>query len=323
MTGTLVNREFITTVRRELSRLARFGANVADAYTCLIFLPSSLLSEERRVGSETLEIVGAHSLSTDLVSHCRITVGSGLIGWVAKHRRTIHVSPFDRDSTTLGIYSVDQMLKSFIGIPVPLSESDDAPYGVVTCDSKKSFAFSKLQGKLLEDLAAQVTSTVSLATSFHRRSGGELGWSAFIRRAQQLCEALGFPSIEVLRLRFTNLDSLEESVGCSAAIDAVDQVHRLIQQALPPHFPSFRLPQGDIVLVVDNMMTSFYENKLRAVCDHMGKSGVPVSVEFARRGLRGRRESAVTLEQLISETCQEFRSLQQPSRGVTREYRTA
>jgi hypothetical protein len=108
--------------------------------------------------------------------NAKIARGNGLIGWVAKHNRSIHVSPFERDSRTLGIYSEDQQLKSFIGIPVNLGAGnpsggasspsaggeESANVGVIACDSKKSFAFSKLQGKLLEDLAAEVSNTVRL-----------------------------------------------------------------------------------------------------------------------------------------------------------------
>lgn len=323
-----MNRDYSTHLKRELTRLARFGANLADAYSCLIFLPSDLCSgtpsrssqtssnqaviqsssgrDSVVAESDTLDLVGVHTLSNAVIHDCRIKRGNGLVGWVATHRRAIHVSPFERDSTTLGTYTVDQQLKSFIGIPVTISagQVDSEPLmGVITCDSKKSFAFSKLQGKLLEDLAEQVASVVQLSSDHFRRSGGELDWPAFMVRTRQLAEALGGNSIEVLRVRLTNLNELECSIGTPGVMDLLDQVQRLVQQALPPHFPSFRTVQGDLVLALDNMMTQFYENKIRAIGEHISAGKRPIEISFSRQTLRQRdvrREGSASLEDLIS-----------------------
>ena len=99
--------------------------------------------------SITLELAGFHTLSNDIISNCVIPKGDGLIGWVSKHKQAIHVSPFERDSRTLGTYSRDQSLKSFIGIPVQIPVGSQLQYGVIACDSKKSYAFSETPGQTL------------------------------------------------------------------------------------------------------------------------------------------------------------------------------
>jgi len=271
-------------------------------------------------------------------------MGSGLIGWVANHGRSIHVSPFDRDSTTLGVYSSDQHLKSFIGVPIELpgsesSSGDDAISsglrGVLTCDSKKSFAFSKLQGKLLEELASQISSTVQLIRRSPNKTE-ERSWQSFMAHALRLVEALGIPSVDVMRVRVSNLDQLEAGAGSPVTIELMEQVQRLIQQALPPHFPVCKMPQGDIVLLIDNMMTGFYENKIRAICDRITQPHGIMQIDFAKRTLREMASQAKVGEQgtgrstieravgnaALSFVAQEVPQLA-PSLRSSREYRTA
>ena len=292
-------------IRKDLCRLARFGANISDSYSCFIFLPeaiSSLIADKRNdFGSGTrisevskkLEMLGGHSLSNAVIPNCKITCESGLIGWVAKHGRSIHVSPFEHDSRTLGVYSVDQLLKSFIGIPVNLDflppsarGSADGPLsGVIACDSKKTFAFSKLQGKLLEDLSSEVANTVKLMLQVVRHTAAESSWQDFISRAEEFSRTLGPHCVEVLRLRTTNLPQVETAVGTEQAMALFEQVCRLIQQSIPPHLPSFRLPQGELILVVDSMMTAFYENKIRAICAHSSLKSSAMSSGIASQNV--------------------------------------
>lgn len=372
-------------LREHLCRMARFGANLADAYTCAIFLPSRFIAPSRSPGHSSpanvaskidprlspptshsaafgserslqgsagyivgtasnqgrdgpaddyVEVAGHHSLSTSLVMNARIARGNGLIGWVAKHNRSIHVSPFERDSRTLGIYSEDQLLKSFIGIPVNLgpngangSGDDNANIGVIACDSKKSFAFSKLQGKLLEDLAAEVATTVRLTRTRSTTDTSRGSWDLFLRRGTQIIEGLGAGSVDVLRLRPKNFTQIEVTAGTATAMSLLHQIQRLIEQALPPHAPVYALPNGDILLVVDNMMTAFFQNKIRALCEHVKVAERSLELEFIKSDNRGRQRSKGTdLETLIRETAEIATSHQEQTRheqGKVYEYRRA
>jgi hypothetical protein len=265
-------------------------------------------------------LAGFHSLCPEVIPHSQVSRGNGLVGWVAKHARSIHVSPFELDSRTLGIYSSDQQLKSFIGIPIRLDDTygmlassgaeQEHLTGVLACDSKKSFAFSKLQGKLLEDLAREVSSTVGLLVEQQGRAHPDVAWHSFLRRASELSRSVGIQSLEITRIVPTNFHELERTSGTSAALTAVEQVYRIVQQILPPHFPCVRLANGDIVIALDNMMISFYESRIRAVsAHHLSRSGSAsveaLQFEFVKAGGRDKRRKTATVEELVQLTSME------------------
>ncbi len=296
-------------IKADLCRLARFGANISDSHSCFIFLPSRFLRAEEQQNARLpeLELCGFHSLSPEILEHCRLPVGSGIIGWVAKHHQLIHVSPFEHDSRTLGMYRSDQKLKSFIGIPIPVdfSGSDAAqrgPSGVVACDSKKCYAFSKLQGKLLEDLAYEVANTLRLSLLCLNRQGCDLSYEDFLKRAKGLAAALGRNSVEVLRVHPDNFDDLEQEAGTSRTVAFLEQIYRLIQQALPPHFPLHRLPNGDILIVLDNMMGAFYQNKISAFAQHVARGEQGISFSYSKASFSEKRFRNAALEEVISST---------------------
>jgi hypothetical protein len=285
-----------------LCRMARFGANISDAYGCYIFLPNS---------SNSLLLAGFHSLSNEVIRDCEILPNAGLVGWVAKHKRSIHVSPFERDSRTLGFYFQDQNLKSFIGIPVLVRSSpnnSEDGVGVIACDSKKSFAFSKLQGKLLEDLSYEITNYLHLASIAKESALPKVSWNSFFARSSQLLNSLGRDSIEIIRIQIANFSSIEQSIGSAQTLILLEQLYRLIEQALPPHFSSIKLPNGDMILVVDNMMTSFIENKILAICQHCTDrfasqtfSGAnAIKLNFIKRLAGARKYRMLGLEDLIN-----------------------
>lgn len=291
--------------RADLARLARFGANITDAHSCLIFIPTTCLSlvEGSPVKDDLLELVAHHSLANDVITGYRLTGDSGLIGWVSRHKRSIHVSPFEHDSRTLGIYAEHQDLKSFIGIPLRFDFVDDKlSAGVVACDSKKTYAFSKLQGKLLEELAAEISNNVKLRLFNERgvmRGAPELGWSTFVRKGLQLEEALGATSIEILRVRISNFAELEATYGTQEAGKMVEQLFRLVQQALPPHFPIIKLVTSDMVIVLDNMMTSYFENKIQAMVAHISSGKKRIKLTYARASSKDPKRGA-KLEDLVA-----------------------
>ena len=301
------------------NRLARFGANITDAFGCYIFLPSSLLPLENLSGSnaptDTLILAGKHTLSNDIVRNCSIEVGHGLIGWVSKHKRSIHVSPFERDSRTLGLYHSDQSLKSFIGIPVSIDNDDFDFSGVIACDSKKSFAFSKLQGKLLEDLSNEISSQLRLNYKLLQNGKQKNSWQEFLNRSIRLSEDIGRDSIEVLRVKLENNSELEKLLGSGRALALCEQLHRLIEQSLPANFPFIRFPNGDIVIISDNMMTSFVENKIVALAEHCAvkipslhdaskitSRKIGIRFSFSKQSANARKNKGLSLEELIQIT---------------------
>jgi hypothetical protein len=320
MAGVHAESDLSTTdLRIDLARLARFGANISDSFSCFIFLPHTILNpQEPEHPTQVLEIGGFHSLSNQVLVQAKLPIGFGLVGWVSKNSQPIHVSPFERDSTTLGIYSSDQQLKSFIGIPVSLQLLGAAApgyCGVIACDSKKSFAFSKLQGKLLEDLANETSNTVRLYHRLRSAQSSSASWSEFAERASQLAQTLGPQALEVVRLHIANLSDFEFNLGPSRFSAWLDQIYRLIQQALPPHFPVYRSASGDYILVTDSMMTSFYQNKITALKPYFAAANLVPDLIFTKRSVRAAR-ATFSLEELVRESAE-------PSPRIVRRSRAA
>jgi hypothetical protein len=278
-----------------LGRLARFGANIVDAHACIILLPESCLSAMQlspssRAGqpgsSKRLKLSAFHSLSDVIDASATISIGEGLIGWVGQHGKPVHLSPFEKDSRTLGVYRADCSIMSFIGVPLPIAGHG---LGVITCDSLKPGAFTVLHSHLLHDFATEVSSAVELHLST-AKSEPPHPWVAFKRDAQALITALGTKTISLMRLSPANYQEIERAVGMSNAIEMAEQLFRLFQQALPPHFPVVRLPNGEVVVMLDRMMTSFYESKLTAVMRHVQYKGHTLQYAISNQSLT---ESAV------------------------------
>ncbi len=269
----------------DLSRIARFAANLTDSYSAFLFLPAEVLS---RLGEETfgargstLVIAGHHSLSRSVITEAHVPQGHGLAGWVSKTKQPILVSLFDRDSKTLGVYRDEENIKSFIGVPFKIPGVTQNS-GVITCDSLKPYTFSKLHGKLLEDLGEEVTSILSLHTELLELQSKQSTWGQFYKQAHVIINTLGPLAISVLRMHITNIPELESTHGSEKLEVILDQLQRLIQQTVPPHFPLYRTATGDFVLVVDNMMSSFFENKIGALCDHLKSKGTSIQYEFSK-----------------------------------------
>ena len=314
-------------LKEDLKRLTRLAANISESHTCALFLPTGLLSssspsathvtpqisgspitttssgtiELRRVVDSpvasrlrSIEMVAAHSLALTLTRDCRIQVGSGLLGWVAEHGRPIHIAPFDAERSTLGIYTDSEQLKSLAALPVPMpAEYKDAQdcYGVLMCDSKRSLSFTKLQVKHLEDVTTEISRLLFWALFKRESTSLESSWESFAVRAESLGSAIGNDSVEFLRISLNSFAELEQQIGISGAVRLTDQFFRLVQQALPPHFPVVRLPQGDIVIALDNMMSAFFQNKIQTLIKHINdeQKGFGVSIDiFSTTLSRGR-----------------------------------
>ncbi len=118
----------------------RMVANVYDAHTAALFI--------RSAHSDVMELVARESLSRHFVQGCTIRPGEGLLGWVAKERRRLHVTRFDRDTRTLGIYTTDVKIRALLAAPLPEGR------GVLMVDSRNRHAFPEKKQKILDDFAA-------------------------------------------------------------------------------------------------------------------------------------------------------------------------
>lgn len=138
-------------------QMAELIANTTESYSVIIFEANN---KQKRLSS-----LAAHSLSRELIEGVEIGYGSGLVGWTAENRVRISVCPFERDATTLLYYSCDQDLKSFIAVPVLDARDGETLVGVIACDSKKSYAYSKVAEKVLLNCAEQTANLFELFNS--------------------------------------------------------------------------------------------------------------------------------------------------------------
>ncbi len=122
-----------------LDHHVRMVANVYDAHTAALFI--------RSAHSSVMELVARESLSRRIIPGCVIEPGQGLLGWVAKERRRLHVTRFDRDTRTLGIYAADVKIKALLAAPLPKGR------GVLMVDSRNRHAFPEKKQKILDDFA--------------------------------------------------------------------------------------------------------------------------------------------------------------------------
>jgi hypothetical protein len=273
-----------------LGRLARFGANIVDAHACIILLPEAYVAAQSNPSRNTnsantqskrLKLCAYHSLSDVIDQSAALPVGEGLIGWVGQHGKPVHLSPFDKDSRSLGVYRADCSIMSFIAVPFSVGKYG---WGVLTCDSLKPNAFTVLHSHLLHDFASELSSVVALHNS-PASTVTEQPWNSFKQDSQALINALGAKTIALMRLAPSNYHEIERAVGMSNTIDMADQLFRLFQQSLPPHFPIVRLPNGEVVIMLDRMMSSFYESKLTAVMRHVHHKGLSLQYSVTSQSL--------------------------------------
>ena len=319
-------------IREDLRELAKLAATVTESHSSAIFLPTELFqpSPSSTTGravpkasppredtitlqqviepgpdprSGSIDLAAVHSYSK-LVRDARIQVGSGLLGWVADQGRPIHLTPFDVGSSAIGIYVDNQPIRSLVAVPIAMAPNQIAgqqAFGVLMCDSLRSDAFSNPQVKLLEQLAHYTHRLIFWALCGSHSSQFETSWDHFKQKTLELGDAIGSQSIEVLRLRLDSFLDLEATAGLSLAVQHSEQFLRLAQQALPPHFPLVRLPNGDVVIAVDNMMSGFFQQKLQTLANHLHTAQKPLQITIlsyaAKLSASGQCNLDATLQQ--------------------------
>jgi hypothetical protein len=148
------------------------------------------------------------------------------------------------------------------------------------CDSLDPQAFPNAQVKLLEQLASHVRRLLFWVQSVAQVAQVETSWELFKEKTVELGDAIGHSSIELLRLRIESFTELQSRCGHSTAIQVYEQLWRLAQQALPPHFPLVRLPNGEVLIAVDNMMSGFFQQKLHSLANHLNTPSKPVTLSI-------------------------------------------
>ncbi len=130
-----------------LKHFVEMVANMFEPLTAALFIRSHR--------GDDLDLVAWETLSSHVVPECTIGLGHGLIGWVAREGKMLHVTHFDRDTRTLGIYSRDVEIKAFLATPLLHGE------GVLMVDSRNRYAFPEKKQRILENCAAIASDLLS------------------------------------------------------------------------------------------------------------------------------------------------------------------
>jgi hypothetical protein len=304
-------------IKDDLVDLVKLASSVTEAHTIAVFLPTlltspRLLPDSSIIGglsklnakdaiplkniiepgydtkNASIELVAVHSYSK-ITKDARIQAGAGLLGWVAEQGRPIYLSQSDIPKLP-ALYIEPETVQSLAVLPIDCTEVDPSRelklYGVLMCDSLRSDAFSNSDIKLLEQISRQCQRLIYWASNATTTAHIESSWDAFRQKVSHLGDAIGQDSIDLLKLRIESFQELADRRGLSEAVKYSEQFFRLVQQALPPHFPIVRIPSGEIVIAVDNMMSTFFQQKLHNLALHLSTKERPLTVEVEHYGAK-------------------------------------
>lgn len=281
-----------------MQKIASLASNIANSHSTFIFLPKKQ-DDFQKSNDTVLELVSYYSNEKIKNSKITININSTIIGYVARHKKAIHISPFDKDSKHIGINYTDDKLQSILALPIIIDEYNDKT-GVIFCDSKEPYAFSTKQCAILSELTQQITNFYKLY-NISKSVTKKLDWNSFIKKSNEMIETLTPSCVDILRMKLSNLEEIEAHLGTGKTITIIEIVERLIAQSIPPEATMFRLPSGDIVVILDNMMTGHIENKILAIIRRISVSQkTDIKLEFSKRSCKALKHREYKLEELIS-----------------------
>ena len=242
-----------------LKRLAHVGALATSAESCFIFLLASFPEVEHVVDLELVAFHSSYSVNDQAFIEKH---DQSPIGWIALHAMPLHIPSVEDPHEFTEVYTETVEVRSFFGAPlIPPGES--TALGVIACDSSTERAFSRIHTGLIEHLAAHIADLLlKQRLDASRTQVSQNSWDEFKVKLAKLVEALGKDGVEIMRLASLNFAEIERIHGLQGAMDIVEQCEALIQQSIPPQFPLFRLPNGDILIGLDKMMVTFVESKI-------------------------------------------------------------
>lgn len=126
-----------------IERLLETAASALEAYETVWVGPSP--------GGYAL--LAGFCVAEDVPRGAPVSVGQGLAGWVLKNETQLLVDHLDRTASHLGYGPVPHGLKAFCGCPVP------GGLGALCATSKKAYAFSVKEQKILELFARTLAAT--------------------------------------------------------------------------------------------------------------------------------------------------------------------
>ena len=180
---------------KEITELAALAGEVMEAHTTALFL----VEEPKR---ERLVMVSCVSPSQKLIHNAVITIGHGLVGWVAKHGRPASAA-LKGEASNLLFYVGEEDVKSFAAAPI---FEGDRLAGVLVVDSKSHDIFTEKKTRTLARFASIVGALIvrgKKQVKLHAETSD-------VKGIAELAESLssGMPAAELVRFLKTRLDAI-------------------------------------------------------------------------------------------------------------------
>ncbi|HMO01897.1 MAG TPA: GAF domain-containing protein [Oligoflexia bacterium] len=272
----------IDNAKIQITSIAKLAAKATSAHTVFVLLSSELLRLNNKANSkyqaynQEFVLFNWHSLSNSINTEYRVATGQGFAGWVAGNRKPLTISPLNRDSKQLGLYTANIGINSLVAVPIidHYSNSDhhNSPLrpllGILICDSLQTYAFDREAIEVIEEVASQTASAIIYHFQEKRVSDDRASWNKFVRKTHQLIDQLGKNSLDVLRVKIKNFREFELKNGPAACIAAYQAFSRQIEELLPENGTFMALSNSDLVIVIDNMLSDFIEDKLLTIAKH-------------------------------------------------------
>lgn len=258
-----------TSLTTTLDRAVRVAHAIKNTWSACIFLPAGYpeVPDAKDFQLEAFCTNGQGLVNGTFLDRMRSPVG-----WVAQQRSTVHLPSLECGTESLGYYIKDEGVRSFAGFPINLPDSDLC--GVLTLDAREPDAFCVSELAAGADLAQLISLSICQQT-VNEVTSSRMLWVSFVERAVALGASLGLEALDLLRVKLLPFTELEKNLGTYQALKSFDQALQLLENSLPNQFPIFRLPSGDILLLVDGLMTRFFEDKIRLLLSEVSsKNGI-------------------------------------------------
>lgn len=277
-----------------LNDLVNLARDLTLAQTVAVFLPI----EQSESSMETAHFVlglSAHTSEHHLDTKHKTKAGCGIIGWVSQNKDLVKISPYKHSSRALGFYTSEVKVNSIVALPIELGETNESRIcGVLYCDSPAEALFDQASAKHLKNIAAIMSRTINLEKQVTFNMIESLDLETFYQRTEKLLRQLGASSLEIMRIKLNNPQELEQETGLHDFLLIFQKMQRLIQQTLPRQFPVLNLPSGETLIVIDNMMANFYENKIRIIAAHASPENATLSYDFQRCSIKRQRTNSAS-----------------------------
>jgi len=123
-----------------IDRFSHLIFNIYEAFTVALYIKEK----------DNLRCISSVTFSHSFDKGRLLSIEGTLPGWVIKHNQSLIIPNFDKDESTLGYYSGNEDIKSFMGYPMGTE-------GVIVVDSKKKWVFTDKEKKILSGFAQAIS----------------------------------------------------------------------------------------------------------------------------------------------------------------------